>query len=138
MPDASGNLSAAEQDKVRQWFATHWKGTVPCPICKTTKWTAAGQVLQVSRFATDALTPGAIVYAYLPVQCDNCGHSIFFDAVKIGIVSPAPPPIPIAPNPFGGLAGTSPLASLVNPPAPGLSPPIDWAAILGKKGGGNG
>jgi hypothetical protein len=95
MPDSSGALTAADNEKIQRWWAQHWKSPVTCPVCKTSAWTAAPHIVNVPRFAADALAGNTQTYPFIIVSCNTCFHSMFFNAVPIGIApaysAPAPP-----------------------------------------------
>jgi predicted nucleic-acid-binding Zn-ribbon protein len=106
MPDINGTLNPEDNAKIQKWWSGHWKGTVVCPVCKTTEWTQAPHVVNIQRHAVDANAPSTISYPHIVVTCKSCAHSMFFNAVQIG-VSPAAaqalpiplPPVPIFPAP---------------------------------------
>jgi ribosomal protein S27E len=110
MSDKTGALTAAEQALAQAWFAKHWQGAVSCPICKSTAWTTASHVVQMPRLAMDAFTPATTTYPYLPVACNTCAHTIFFNAARMGIAVLQHPPAPTqnALSPAGGLAPIAP------------------------------
>ena len=41
MPDATGRITPEESAKVQEWFKTHWKGQVACPVCGSIQWGTA-------------------------------------------------------------------------------------------------
>jgi hypothetical protein len=85
MPDASGILTVQDHQKIQSWWSQHWKSPVVCPVCKTTEWSTANHVVNIHRYAADALAPFTIAYPHIIVGCKNCGHGMFFNAVMIGI-----------------------------------------------------
>lgn len=98
MPDAEGRLTPEDKAKVSAHFARHWKGEVPCPVCKNaTSWSTAEHVVQSYRWANNQFA--APTYPFIPVICTNCGHTMFFNAVVIGVVPLASPPPPLPQGP---------------------------------------
>lgn len=92
MPDVHGVLTPDDRQMVRDWFGKHWKEPVTCPVCKTDNWSIADHVVQLDRFAIDRMAAPA--YSYVMVTCLNCHHTLFFNAVAIGI-TPKYSPIPL-------------------------------------------
>jgi hypothetical protein len=89
MPDGSGLLSQEDMAKIRAWWEQHWKGPILCPICKSNDWHTYPHLVRIIRDANDALFGGTIAYPQVAVACNICGHSIMFNAVKIGLVPSA-------------------------------------------------
>jgi predicted nucleic-acid-binding Zn-ribbon protein len=90
VPDTTGALTAVDVEKVKSWFNVHWKGSVVCPVCKNMTWTYSPHIVKAPRWASDAFAAGTVAYAYLPVSCNTCGHTIFFNANTLGIMQAAP------------------------------------------------
>jgi hypothetical protein len=59
-----------------------------CPVCKTTDWSLTSHLVNVQRFATDANASNTPTYPHIIVTCKFCAHSMFFNAVQIGIAAP--------------------------------------------------
>lgn len=91
MPDASGALTPDDYKKLTDWFATRWHGTVACHVCNATEWAYGSHVVKLPRHAGDSYMPGTSVFPYIPVHCKNCGHTMLFGAVIVGIVEPNNP-----------------------------------------------
>jgi hypothetical protein len=64
-------------------------------VCKTSEWSTASHVVNVTRYASDASALNAPTYPHILVTCKFCAHSMFFNAVQIGVtaayVQPPPP-----------------------------------------------
>jgi len=88
MPDEHGLLSKEDNDSIQRWWGQHWKDPVICPVCKTTDWSLASHLVNVQRFATDANASNTPTYPHIIVTCKFCAHSMFFNAVQIGIAAP--------------------------------------------------
>ena len=88
MPDEHGLLSKADNDSIQRWWDQHWKEPVICPVCKTTDWSLSSHLANVQRFATDANASNTPTYPHIIITCKSCAHSIFFNAVQIGIAAP--------------------------------------------------
>jgi RNase P subunit RPR2 len=123
MPDSTGALTPSDNDKIQNWWNQHWKAPVTCPVCKTTEWTVAPHVVNIQRHAIDAAVANTVSYPHIVVTCKSCAHSMFFNAVQIGISASRPVPsftnALTNPNPYmGGIFGA--LAPQSTFPPPGL------------------
>jgi hypothetical protein len=85
MPDARGKLLAADYEKITAWWGLHWKDPVVCPVCRNTVWVTAPHIVSTYRSAGDGLF-GSPSYPHILVMCTTCSHTMFFNAVKIGLV----------------------------------------------------
>jgi hypothetical protein len=88
MPDEHGLLSKADNDSIQRWWDQHWKDPVICPVCKTTDWSLSSHLVNIQRFATDANADNTPTYPHIIITCKFCAHSIFFNAMQIGIAAP--------------------------------------------------
>jgi hypothetical protein len=128
MPDSTGALTSSDNEKIQNWWNLHWKAPVTCPVCKTSEWTVAPHVINIQRHATDAAVGNTISYPHIVVTCKSCAHSMFFNAVQIGVS--ASHPVPQFSN---ALANPTPLsAGILGSLAP-QSPPEGLLSSLMKK-----
>jgi hypothetical protein len=88
MPDEHGLLNKADNDSIQRWWDQHWKEPVICPVCKTTDWSLSSHLVNIQRFATDTNASNTPTYPHIIITCKFCAHSIFFNAVQIGIAVP--------------------------------------------------
>jgi hypothetical protein len=122
MPDSNGVLSPEDNAKIQRWWLGHWKNPVVCPVCKTTEWTQAPHVVNIPRHATDAYVTNTISYPHIVVTCQSCAHSMFFNAVQIGVSAPSPQQIPIPLPPIPAFPPPSdPLARALGVPPPTIA-----------------
>jgi predicted nucleic-acid-binding Zn-ribbon protein len=91
MPDASGKLLADDYAKIQAWWQKHWHGPVACPICQSNDWDTGTHVAQAPRHGEYAFLFGTNTYPYIVVMCKICGYTLFFNAVKVGVVEPYSP-----------------------------------------------
>ena len=87
MPDEHGQLTEADNDLIERWWTQHSKGPVICPVCKTTDWKIAGHLVNIQRVAADADASNTPTYPHVIITCKFCAHSMFSNAVQIGIVA---------------------------------------------------
>lgn len=87
MPDEHGRLTKADNDLIERWWSQHWQDPVTCPVCKTTDWVIAGHLVNIQRHPADANASNTPTYPHIIVTCKLCAHSMFFNAVQIGIAA---------------------------------------------------
>src|SRR6266581_6496898 len=121
MPDTNGLLTAQDNEKIQSWWRLNWRDPVVCPVCKTSDWGLGSHVVNVHRYALDASAPSQATYPHILVACKRCSHTMFFNAVSIGIVGAfgqaVPPPDPPPTRPTG-------LFSDIPLPPPPIFPPF--------------
>jgi hypothetical protein len=86
VPQLSGIVDMA---RAKAWFDKHWKEPVICPVCRSGTWTI-GAYFSVIHTSTPS-NPLAPVWPYVQVACNTCGHTLFFNAVSMGLWSPYTP-----------------------------------------------
>lgn len=84
MPDTSGTLTQSEQDAVVKWLQT--KATIlgKCEACGNDKWTLSTHIVAPPIFS-GGLILGGTAYPQVMLNCTNCAHTRFFNAVIMGI-----------------------------------------------------
>jgi hypothetical protein len=101
MADHRGVLTPEDHEKItRWWLGGHWKGPVECVACKTVdQWAVADHLVSLHRHAADALAHGSPTYVMVQVGCINCGHTMLFNASRIGVGTPYDPAVDTGLNP---------------------------------------
>jgi hypothetical protein len=90
MPDDQGRLTTAEQQLVSDWLETKWVGEKCCPICKMDKWNAGVFVsTELNMGSTEVILGGCSVTPHIQLVCSNCGNTLIFNAVLLGIIPKA-------------------------------------------------
>ena len=92
MPDENGLLSKEDNDSIQRWWDLRWQDPVICPVCKKTDWSLTSHLVNVQRFATNADASDAPICPHIIITCKFCAHSMFFNAVQIGIAATYMPP----------------------------------------------
>ncbi|MGB6501758.1 MAG: hypothetical protein WBG19_10270 [Thermoplasmata archaeon] len=66
------------------------KATLPtgCPTCGAREFDLNEEVFQSAPFAKGALVVGGTVFPFVILICKNCGNSMAFSAVLLGIIDP--------------------------------------------------
>jgi hypothetical protein len=91
MPDQHGRLTAEDHQKIRDWWVGRWSVPVICPVCKTGNWGIGEHVVVLHRNGVDSYVPGTPSYQMILVYCKACSHTMFFNAVTMGILPPYNP-----------------------------------------------
>jgi hypothetical protein len=92
MPDEHGRLTEADNDLIERWWGQHSKDSVTCPVCKTTNWKIVEHLVNIQGNAAGANASNTPAYPHVIVTCKFCAHSIFFNAVQVGIAATYVPP----------------------------------------------
>jgi hypothetical protein len=88
-------LTDEQKQRVKQFLDS--KGiAMRCPVCQSAEQIEdfLGCAVSAEMFSMGDLhgarTDMSSFYAYAMLLCDNCGHTRFFNAVTVGLVSPPP------------------------------------------------
>ena len=72
--------------KVISHINSKWSGRA-CPMCDARKFSVQDKVYQLMEFHKDAgLMVGGPIIPLIPVSCENCGVTIFVNAIKAGVM----------------------------------------------------
>ncbi len=87
MPGPDGKLTAEEQGRAAAWIAKHHKDH--CPSCGEGPWIVPEHLVQpVTLGADQSLVLGGPGYPQVMLLCRTCGHTLFFNAVVMGLIKP--------------------------------------------------
>jgi hypothetical protein len=78
-PPSQGEAKQRAIDSFQRWITTVWREPVICPVCKSWSWTTGEPLDLPSRH-----TMGR-GHTVMPVSCDTCAHTMFFNLVTAGI-----------------------------------------------------
>ena len=84
MPDQNGVLSDKEKDQAIAWLKERW--TKSCPACDRREFSIGEHVVHTPIHFGGALKFGGPMYPQLAVVCKNCGYTLLFNAVLMGII----------------------------------------------------
>lgn len=79
-------LSQQEVQRIIQWLENNWLGGQHCPICNHTDWFVNDRVFQLQEYHPQVSQP-AVSQPILSVICQHCGHTVFFNAIHVGILN---------------------------------------------------
>lgn len=88
MPDANGNLTVEDKDKVKSWLKTvGWEQRASCPVCGHHVWTIADHLVQpVTLGPQVSVQLGGVGYPQVMLISSKCGYTIFLNAVIMGLL----------------------------------------------------
>ena len=86
MPDYHGRFSDDEKSVISDWLAKNWTRNRTCPISGHNQWTFADYLVTAPVHSGMSYLGGPSYPAVL-VTCDNCGYTMLFNAVIMGIVA---------------------------------------------------
>jgi hypothetical protein len=82
-------LTDSQRKFITNRISTVWNGNRQCPICiSRTTWSISTPV-EVREFNEGNHCPGAAITPLIKVECNNCGYTILFNAIALGVVDPA-------------------------------------------------
>lgn len=84
-------LKKSDIDKIANWLNKNWTREKLCPICSNNNWTISDTVFELRAFHGGGLVVGGSVYPAVGVVCNVCAYTLFFNAIKVGLVKLAPP-----------------------------------------------
>jgi hypothetical protein len=85
MPAEDGKLLPDEITKLTAWLEEKWTNQT-CTSCGTDQWNVTDQLALMPIHRPDKSFIGAPAVPSVVAVCLNCGHTILFNAVKIGLL----------------------------------------------------
>jgi hypothetical protein len=86
MPDYNGVLTESERETVQDWVKSAFPQGLVCPVSKHRQWILADHVV-IPVVSTPLGTEiGGTGYPQIMVTCEGCGLTLYFNAVKTGIM----------------------------------------------------
>lgn len=88
MPDNTGKLSAEEKALISNWLLEKWGPNRVCPMCGKFNWSIGDHIVQpITLDGNRGLMLGAGVgYPQIMLISNDCGYTVFINAVMIGLV----------------------------------------------------
>ena len=83
-------MDKKDSEKLISLLNAKWRSN-PCPMCGVRGWAVLDKVFELREFHGGALVLGSgPIIPIVPVTCNNCGNTIFINAIKAGIVDAEP------------------------------------------------
>ena len=80
------NLNESQRKFITDRVNTVWSGDRKCPICISRTVWSISTLVEVREFNEGNHCPGAAITPLVQVQCKNCGHTVLFNAIALGVV----------------------------------------------------
>lgn len=80
------DTTRVDVNKVIEWLNSKWQGAKTCPICRENKWIVSDKTVELHFFNPGGLVIGGPVIPLVVVTCNNCGHTLLFNALKVGAI----------------------------------------------------
>lgn len=80
------NLNESQGKFISDKVNTVWKGNRECPICISRTTWAISTIVEVREFNEVNHCPGAAITPLVQVRCNNCGYTVLFNAIALGVV----------------------------------------------------
>lgn len=79
-------LTQDQKNKVIQTLSSVLNS--PCGVCHAQAWVLNDTIFELREFLTGGLTTGdrAVLFPVVAVLCRNCGNTLFFNAIQLGLV----------------------------------------------------
>ena len=92
MPDDAGKLTAEEKQLVIDWFGKNACPDLKCSVCGERDWFIGDHLVQPVTVGDQMnLVLGGVGYPQVMLISQKCGHTLFFNAVMIGLAKPVHP-----------------------------------------------
>ena len=85
--DTLPSLSKEQKQKVIQWLSEKVdpETGLVCSICNTREWTVADDLVIPPVYRGGGFVIGGVGYPQAMLICKNCAHTIYVNAVRIGL-----------------------------------------------------
>ena len=74
-----------------KWIEAHWNGEPLCPVCNNNNWVLGRTILEMRPFLKGKLSTSGFIYPAVVFTCNVCGNTLFFNAIRLGIIKFPPP-----------------------------------------------
>lgn len=78
-----------DMQKVVEFLRQKWGVSPACPMCRISNWSVNESVFVMPEFKSGGTVLGGVVFPVVPVTCNNCGNSVFVNAIKAGVMPPS-------------------------------------------------
>lgn len=84
---AAFKLNSTQIAKAISWLEGKTSQEMRCPVCSQRKFSVQEELTEMKPFQGGNLIVGGPVYLYIAVACNNCAHTLFFNALLTGVIS---------------------------------------------------
>jgi hypothetical protein len=77
-----------DSQKLISHLSAKWQGRA-CQMCGTNKWTVSDSIFELREYNQgDLVLGGSPLIPVVPVTCNNCGNTVFVNAITAGLIDP--------------------------------------------------
>lgn len=85
-------LTKEERDTFSDWLTDKWGQTGgKCYVCQASHWAIGPHLVTPTLYSETGFWAGGPSYPEALIICTNCGHTVHFNAIAIGLVEKAEP-----------------------------------------------
>ena len=85
MADQKPELKKADVDAIKRWVEEKAPGAIVCTVCGENSW-LVGEHLVAPPIHAQGLLLGGTSYPQAMLICVNCAHTVYFNAVIMGLL----------------------------------------------------
>jgi len=79
-------LSQAQKQQVINWLQTKKPTGFQCSVCGVAMWSVGDHIVTAMVNEGGGLSVGGPSYPNAFLICNNCGHTVYFNAVMMGLM----------------------------------------------------
>ena len=87
MADKEHELTEEERRTAIEWLTERASGGPKCVVCGNNTWTLGRHFVATPIHTRQHLQLGGPTYPHIVIICGNCGHTLFFNAVRMGFLA---------------------------------------------------
>jgi len=77
-----------DSQKLLNHLNSKWQGR-PCQMCGVGNWTVSDSIFELREYNQgNMVIGGGPLIPVVPVTCNNCGNTVFVNAIKAGLIEP--------------------------------------------------
>jgi len=75
-----------DSEKLLSHLKSKWQGR-SCQMCGTGNWNVSDSIFELREYNQGNLViGGGPIIPVVPITCDNCGNTVFINAIKAGLI----------------------------------------------------
>jgi hypothetical protein len=81
-------VQKVDSEKLLNHLKSKWQGR-PCQMCNTGNWNISDSIFELREYNQgNLILGGGPIIPVVPITCENCGNTIFVNAIKAGLIEP--------------------------------------------------
>jgi len=81
-------LDDRKKERLLENLTKKWPEPRVCSVCHKQQWTITDKVFEIREFHRGGLVVGGPMVPVIAATCSNCGNTLFFNAILLGVVEP--------------------------------------------------